>query len=210
MPHVSSALFPAQLPRMRGRVQVQPAHRAPLGCLGCQTEERQCQARGEPLTPGHPDPFSTAGRTAQPGGQSHQRARRRVLLPGAHPALLAPWPATCSCRNSLSDTHTLFSWETRVQSPRPKACAPDRQWPPPSASAGCGFYRPCTAGPQLMGKKDWGPRITPQEQERALLWSAVLVLPWGDQLQGHPSGPRQPRKVRSTTMRTPAQHGHNT
>lgn len=159
--------FPTQLPRTaRVGAQVQLARRAPrprpdgtpLGCLRCQTKERQCRVRGEPPTPGHPDPFSVAGGTAQPGGRSHRRAGRLVLLPGTHPALLSPRPGHMQLqerpfRIAAPDTHMSSGWETRVQTPRPEPCAPDRRWPPPSPSAGCSFYHPGTVGPQLTGKK---------------------------------------------------------
>lgn len=163
--------FPAQLPRTaRVGAQVQLARRAPrprpdgtpLGCLRCQTKERQCRAWGEPRHLGTQTPLVWQG--AQPSlgagvtGGPESLEGRPALLPGTHPALLSPRPGHMQLqerpfRIAAPDTHMSSGWETRVQTPRPEPCAPDRQWPSPSPSASCGFYRPGTAGPWLTGKK---------------------------------------------------------
>lgn len=97
-----------------------PGPTAPPGrhasrCLRCRSKEDSAGRGVSPPTPGHPDPFSVAGRVTRPGAG---------VAGGPAGWCSCPAPALPCCphaqlqerlfRIAALDPHTSFGWETRV------------------------------------------------------------------------------------------------
>lgn len=97
-----------------------PGPMAPPGrhasrCLRCRSKEDSAGRGVSPPTPGHPDPFSVAGRVTRPGAG---------VAGGPAGWCSCPAPALPCCphaqlqerlfRIAVLDPHTSFGWETRV------------------------------------------------------------------------------------------------